>query len=187
MDLQIRLRLHAVTTAAPPIYSSRYNVHTEGDAMDNGFEQAFGELHANTMSDWSKENKLAKRWGLVHLALGIPAAILSAAAGITGLAISAGRVPAAIIALVAAAVSASSAFLQPGVRQQHHLSLQAEYSDIWHRVRVLILIDLKNPDWEATEARTALQELSREYHAINRRRAATVRLASAAAGRDVSE
>jgi hypothetical protein len=53
----------------------------------------------------------AARWRLTHLLLGLPTAVLAAIAGFTGLISTTGRVPAAILALVAAALSAASTFL----------------------------------------------------------------------------
>jgi hypothetical protein len=60
--------------------------------------------------------RAARQWSAVHLALGFPTAVLAAVAGATGLASTTGRIPAAILALVAASLSAGATFLKSDSR-----------------------------------------------------------------------
>jgi fructose-specific phosphotransferase system IIC component len=57
-------------------------------------------------------------WQVTDLALGLAAAVLAAVAGATGLASTAGRVPAAIMALTAAALTAAARFLRSNERYE---------------------------------------------------------------------
>jgi hypothetical protein len=57
-------------------------------------------------------------WQTADLGLGLVAAVLAAVAGATGLASTAGRVPAAIMALTAAAFTAGARFLRSNERYQ---------------------------------------------------------------------
>lgn len=143
-----------------------------------GIMQAYGELDANALHDSSMEKRLAKRWGTIHLFLGIPAAALSAAAGVTGLATSTGRIPVAVVTLVAAVIVASSSLLQPGVRQQRHQTQHAELVEFWHRVRVIMQVDLVSPEWFTANARSTLDKLTAEYNVLRRKAVADVRRAS---------
>lgn len=54
---------------------------------------------------------MAHRWNVVHLALGLPTAIVAAVAGAAGLASTNGRVPAAILAFLVAGASGAATFL----------------------------------------------------------------------------
>jgi hypothetical protein len=58
----------------------------------------------------------AQLWQVADLGLGLATAVLAAVAGATGLASAAGRVPAAIMALTAAALTAGTRFLRSNER-----------------------------------------------------------------------
>lgn len=69
------------------------------------------DLVAYATTEAGAARKAARWWSLIHLWLGLPTAVVAAVAGITGLASTTGRVPAAILALAAACLSAASTFL----------------------------------------------------------------------------
>ena len=60
--------------------------------------------------------KLALFWNAAYLSLGLPTAILAAVSGATGLASEQARIPAALLALISAALTATSTFLRCDVR-----------------------------------------------------------------------
>lgn len=60
----------------------------------------------------------ARFWNIVDLLTGAPAAVLAAVSGVTGLATTAGRLPAAVLALAAAAFAAGAAFLRSRSRYE---------------------------------------------------------------------
>ncbi|MGH3882621.1 MAG: hypothetical protein ACRDRC_04345 [Pseudonocardiaceae bacterium] len=70
----------------------------------------------NARREARRAKKSASIWRVVDVALGLPTAILAGLAGAAGLSSAAGRVPAAILALVAAALSAAGAFLKSAER-----------------------------------------------------------------------
>src|SRR5487761_45424 len=84
---------------------------------------------------------IVKRWPFrVHPAtprsrspvgvLGLPAAVLAAVAGATGLISAAGRVPAAVIALVAAGLTAAATFLNSDDNQKSNIVMSAAWSEL---------------------------------------------------------
>jgi hypothetical protein len=62
--------------------------------------------------------------------LGLPAAVLAAVAGATGLVSAAGRIPAAIIALVAAGLTAAATFLKSDENQKTNITMSAAWSQL---------------------------------------------------------
>jgi hypothetical protein len=74
------------------------------------------ELERHCKAEAVSAGRAAKRWKIVELCLGLPAAVLAGIAGIAGLADTAGRVPAGILALLAAGVSAAATYLKAGAR-----------------------------------------------------------------------
>ncbi|OCF88374.1 hypothetical protein [Nocardia brasiliensis] len=58
----------------------------------------------------------ARFWNTTHIVLGFPAAVLAAISGATGLASADLRVPAALLALISAGLSAGAGFLRSDVR-----------------------------------------------------------------------
>jgi hypothetical protein len=76
---------------------------------------ALGVTMNSIIENARRESRRAAReaglWKVIDIALGLPTAALAAVAGATGLASTAGRIPAAILALVAAALAAAGRFL----------------------------------------------------------------------------
>ena len=69
-------------------------------------------------------------WGRAYYLLGLPAAVLAAVAGATGLISTAGRVPAAVIALIAAGLTAAATFLNSDENQKSSIVMSAAWSQL---------------------------------------------------------
>jgi len=86
------------------------------------------------------DNRRGSRWwGRAYYLLGLPAAVLAAIAGATGLISTAGRVPAAIIALVAAGLSAAATFLNSEQNRKKDDELSAGWQSLADDARVSLL------------------------------------------------
>ncbi|MEU8718377.1 hypothetical protein [Streptomyces sp. NPDC048663] len=67
----------------------------------------------------ARKNRFRRQfWRLTHAALGLPAAVLAGISGATGLSSADARIPAAVLALVSAGLSAAIAFLKLEVHQR---------------------------------------------------------------------
>jgi hypothetical protein len=127
----------------------------------------------------------AKLWRGVNLALGVPAAALAAIAGGTGLAGVAGRVPAAIMALVSAALAGVLTTLNAGRRvTQAHSSANA-YLALETELRQFRTIDLHRLEFE--EARQQLNEFTGRTGEVNKTADIPSRLAHALAQRNIKK
>jgi hypothetical protein len=79
------------------------------------------------------------RWGRAYYILGVPAVILATAAGATGLATTAGRVVAAIIALASAGLTAAATFLNSGEQRRSQDRLGAAWQELADDARLELL------------------------------------------------
>jgi hypothetical protein len=93
----------------------------------NEINQALGEIITGSekASEW--HSKRGALYGRAYYALGLPAVILATLAGATALASAAGRVPAAIIALVSAALGAAATFLNSGGQRAYHQEMASQW------------------------------------------------------------
>ncbi|WP_329528606.1 hypothetical protein [Streptomyces sp. NBC_01462] len=67
----------------------------------------------------ARKNRFRRQlWRFTHAALGLPAAVLAGVSGAAGLSSADARIPAAVLALVSAGLSAAIAFLKPEVHQR---------------------------------------------------------------------
>ncbi|SEP48492.1 hypothetical protein [Amycolatopsis saalfeldensis] len=78
-------------------------------------------------------------WGRAYYVLGVPAVILAATAGATGLATTTGRVVAAIIALVSAGLTAAATFLNSGEQRKSSDRLSAAWQELADDARLELL------------------------------------------------
>lgn len=122
-------------------------------AVTQNLQAAFRSVLENIEGQWVETQKLAKRWERVTLALGLPTAILSAVAGAVGLLSESGRIPAAITALVAAALVAAGTFLEPQTKQLHYQSLAVEWYLLRQRVAEVIVLDVPSDEWDCCTER----------------------------------
>jgi hypothetical protein len=74
-----------------------------------------------------KARNYGRFWRLTYILLGLPAAVLAAAAGTTALASTAGRIPAAYLALAAAAFAAAATFLGSDARESQNNRLKTAW------------------------------------------------------------
>jgi hypothetical protein len=108
----------------------------------------------------------AKHWRLVHWLLGIPAAGLAATAGFTGLATVTGRVPAAVLALVAALFGAVLTVVEPNKRAQQARAAGVGYNEIRVVSRQLRTIELFRIDLD--QAVHQLHDLTDQKNHVDR-------------------
>lgn len=105
----------------------------------------------------------AKSWDKTYLYLGIPTAII---AGISGISAFQDCVTlAGITALLAAALAATSTFLNPSEKAQAHYSAGSRYNSLKNRSRIFREIELPNADIDLLKKR--IMELSDERHLAN--------------------
>jgi hypothetical protein len=83
--------------------------------------------------------RASQRWGRAYYSLGLPAAVLATVAGAAGLASAAGRIPAAIVALVSAGLSAAATFLNSNENKQQNNRLSAAWQELADDVRLAVL------------------------------------------------
>jgi hypothetical protein len=86
----------------------------------NALSEQLDRLIAKAEYRSTKTGRWARFWQVVDITLGLATAVLAAIAGATGLASAAGRVPAAILALVAAGLGAASRFLESRERYERN-------------------------------------------------------------------
>lgn len=108
--------------------------------------------------------KSARWWGRVHLTLGLPAAIIATVSGATGLASTTSRVPAGILALCAAAMSAAASFLGSEAKVITAEQRAAALATVATDARLLATFDLG--DGQSKELRKRLTSLIDRFEAI---------------------
>jgi hypothetical protein len=116
--------------------------------------QALEELYKEALSRGKKARNYGRVWRMAYILLGIPAAVLAAAAGTTALASAAGRVPAAYMALAAAAFAAAATFLGSDRREAHNNRLKSAWRMLETDAR-LALVQEGHVDADVTYAALA--------------------------------
>jgi hypothetical protein len=91
---------------------------------------AFRSLIAEADLNAFDKRRASQWWGRAYYLLGLPAAVLAAVAGATGLISAAGRVAAAVIALVAAGLTAAATFLKSDKNQESNIVMSAAWSHL---------------------------------------------------------
>lgn len=86
----------------------------------------------------------AIRWQSLHYVLGVPAAIVAAVAGVAAL--QSNRILAAVLAVAAAVLSGTSAFLNPGARVAQYLRASRSFLGLASRVRVFAFTGCSDGD-----------------------------------------
>lgn len=81
----------------------------------------------------------SKRWSSAYYLLGLPAAVLATISGASGLASTAGRIPAAIIALIAAGLATAATFLNSNENKQRNNKLSAAWQELADDVRLVVI------------------------------------------------
>ncbi|MFI9586373.1 hypothetical protein ACIHCQ_32090 [Streptomyces sp. NPDC052236] len=88
-----------------------------------------------------RAQRRAKLWHPAYLSLGFPAAVLAGISGAAGLASAGARVPAAILALLAAGFSAGSTFLRADARHMTNLRRRYAWQSLETRARLVLAYD----------------------------------------------
>jgi hypothetical protein len=116
---------------------------------------------------WSAQGQFeqAKQWRSLNLLLGIPASALAAVSGITALASTAGRIPAGVIAIAAAAVGAVLTTLNAGQRAAKATAVANAYLEVQTVARQARLLDLGS--MTSDQARTLIANLTAQRKDIN--------------------
>jgi hypothetical protein len=146
-------------------------VATETDAV--GVE--LSRIEEAAMYAGQAQFEQAKYWRAVNLCLGVPAAILAAIAGGTALASTAGRVPAGIVALVAAGLSAITTTLNAAQRTEQAQAAGNLYLALQSDARIAREADLPRQSFD--DAREVLAELRKRQDDINASSALPARFA----------
>lgn len=102
-------------------------------------------------------------WGKVHLALGLPSAILAGWAGIEAFAEN--PLLTAILALLSAALTATVTFLKPQAVSDNHRNAGREYNKLKNKARIFREIEL--PGLEEEDAKGTLNDLAEQRDALN--------------------
>jgi hypothetical protein len=108
-----------------------------------------------------RARRRGKAWNATHLFLGFPAAVLAAVSGAAGLASSGARVPAAILALLAAGFSAGAAFLRAEARQLANLRRRYAWQEVEVRARLALAREAYMTEEDLYQALSRLLELRR--------------------------
>lgn len=108
-------------------------------------------------AEW--HGRRAALYGSLHILLGLPTVVLAAIAGATGLASTAGRVPAAIIALCAAALAAATGFLGSHGQREYHQRMYAEWTRVGDKAQEYQIFCLSDLTWLRGPARVAIRHL----------------------------
>ncbi|MFD6275446.1 hypothetical protein ACFWFI_07715 [Streptomyces sp. NPDC060209] len=85
-----------------------------------------------------RAQRRSKLWNATYLFLGFPAAVLAGISGAAGLASAGARVPAAVLALLAAGFSAGATFLRADVRQTANLRRRYAWQQLETQARLVL-------------------------------------------------
>lgn len=105
-----------------------------GDAMG-----ALSSLIADCDLHAYNARSVGEWWGRAYYLLGLPAAILATIAGAAALASTAGRVPAAIIALISAGLTAAATFLNSDENKKNHIRFSAAWQQLADDARLAVI------------------------------------------------
>jgi hypothetical protein len=142
---------------------------------DQAIKDELSRIEESAMFSAQAQFEQAKYWRAVNLILGVPAAVLAAVAGATALASTTGRVPAGIIALVAAGLSAITTTLNAAQRTEQGQAAGNLYLALQSDARIARETDLPRQSFD--EARAALAELRVRQDEINQSSALPARYA----------
>ncbi|MEV4972234.1 hypothetical protein [Streptomyces scopuliridis] len=106
-----------------------------------------------------RAQRRAKLWHAAYLSLGFPAAVLAGISGAAGLASAGARVPAAILALLAAGFSAGSTFLRADARHMTNLRRRYAWQNLETRARLVLAYDAYESPQHLHAALLGLHEL----------------------------
>lgn len=105
----------------------------------------------------------SRRWGRIHMSLGLPAAVAAAVSGVSAL--SDLSVVAAVLAFSVASLAAVMTFLNPEKRSASHLAAGQQFLALRNRVRIFENVDLMQLD--VASATSALKAFSDQRDELN--------------------
>lgn len=123
-------------------------------------------LHESCLYSSQGQFELGKQWRLTNLLIGVPAAVLAATAGATGLAQDTKTLLPSVLALLSAGFGAALTTLNPSRRNALAQSSGNAYLEIQTAARQCILVDLKEMD--KAKAREKLDKLTEKKNEVNR-------------------
>ena len=112
------------------------------DAQREEIAEELRRLEEDATYASQSQFEASKFWRLCHWVLGVPAAALAAIAGFTGLASVTGRVPAAILALIAAVLGGLLTTVEPNKRVRQGQTAGVAYNEVRVGARQARLVDL---------------------------------------------
>jgi hypothetical protein len=117
---------------------------------------------------WSAQGQFeqAKLWRSLNLMLGIPASALAAVSGVTALASTAGRVPAGVVAIAAAAIGTVLTTINAGQKAAKATAAANAYLEIQTAARQARLLDLPSLNMEAV--RSLVAKLTARRNEVNK-------------------
>lgn len=116
------------------------NPHDQGDSHHRAthvrteVERVLSEAERRERS----AHHLVRFWSVMDVALGFPAAVLAGISGAAGLASPDARVPAALLALVSAGLSAGAGFLRSDVRRARNRRSRLAWAQVGAGARLLL-------------------------------------------------
>lgn len=137
-----------------------------GDSQRKEIAHELRRLEEDATYASQSQFETSKYWRLWHWLLGIPAAVLAAIAGFTGLASVAGRVPAAILALIAAVLGGLLTTVEPNKRVRQGQTAGVAYNEVRIGARQARLVDL--PAAQLEDARSQLRDLTEQKLQVDR-------------------
>ncbi|MGE3796396.1 MAG: SLATT domain-containing protein [Thermomicrobiales bacterium] len=106
------------------------------------------------------------RWGQANYILGVPAAVLSAIAGVSALSqFNHHNTVAGVLAIIVAAITGISTFLNPSERAANHYTFGNRFNSLKNRCRLVVEID--GPTMASSSLRARLAELCAERDELN--------------------
>jgi hypothetical protein len=136
------------------------------DSLRAEISEEFQRIEEDASYSSQAQFEMSKFWRLWHWLLGIPAAALAAIAGFTSLASVTGRIPGAILALIAAVMGGLLTTVEPNKRVRQSQTAGVAYNEVRVDARQARLVDL--PSAPLQEARIQLRELTEQKHRVDR-------------------
>ncbi|WP_246530709.1 hypothetical protein [Streptomyces bathyalis] len=98
-------------------------------------------------------------WAYIDVALGFPAALLAGVSGAAGLATENARVPAAVLALLAAGFASGAGFLRSSVRIAANKRARHAWAAMESEARILLTRQAQDGEFDSDAAEAALRSL----------------------------
>ena len=132
----------------------------------NPIANELDRLHESVVWSGQGQFEQMKLWRMGNIVLGMPAAVLAAISGGTGLAARSVTATPAILALIAAGFGAALTTLNPSRRTTQAQSAASAYLEIQTAMRQLLTVDLIHASRE--DAREQLDKLTARRDEVNR-------------------